>query len=426
MRPEHLVILKHLLDLKRWQWMDRDSIDRMQKQRLAGMLESAYGTSHYRRLMEKNDLTPSDVLEDLQSLPVTWKEDVRGKTDAFLLQGTDKEKLHRSKTSGSTGIPLEICYDVPAFRFRTALMFFTELMAGRSATELCAHISFGRHKPHSLLKFVRLFPKITLSVFDDEAKNLPILKKEKPNMIKSLPSSLTMLAKLNLETPDPLRLKSIYTCAEVLTDETRGLLEDSFSCKVFNQYGTIEVRSIAVECPEQHNMHLIPNSSLVEILDDRGKPMKSGTGDIALTCLHNRTMPFIRYMVGDRASWGKECSCGRDSLVLKSIDGRREDMIILPSGKMRPSISVHPLVVRAREMLCYQLVQERPELFVFRYVPTKKPMDKRLKDIIASRIRRGCMEEEVTIEFEEVDRIEKGRTGKIRTVISKVKTRKGF
>jgi hypothetical protein len=44
-----------------------------------------------------------------------------------------------------------------------------------------------------------------------------------------------------------------------------------------------------------------------------------------------------------------------------------------------------------------------------------------LRDRVTSNIKRGCLGEEVRVEFEAVDSIEKGLTGKRRTIVSKVR-----
>lgn len=419
MEPGVLQILKHFIEIKRRHWLDHDSIEKFQKERLAEMLRSAYQTGHYKTLMDSNSLEIGDVMDNLSLLPLTKKEDIKKNPDSFIAKGFSKEKLLKISTSGSTGTPLEIFLDKEAKEYRTALVYDTETLFGRSPFELFAHITYETYPIHPFLSFTGLFPKLRLSAFEDDTRNFSILEKSDAKMLRGYPSTLTMMAKLNDEKSRPLKFKSIYSSGEMLTKTTRELLKSSFSSEVFDQYGTLESRSIAWECPEEHNMHVNCSSCIVEITGDDGRPRKSGVGNIVVTVLHNKAMPFLRYCVDDRGSWGKECPCGRSFPVLQSLEGRKDDYIVLPSGKIRPAFSILPMTNIA-DILSYQIIQERPDLFVFRFVPMRKDVFHQSKKEILKRIQKGCLGEKITVEFEMVDKIKKSHTGKIRTVLSKV------
>lgn len=419
MEPSALQILKHLVEIKRRHWLDYDSIEKFQKERLAGMLQSAYQAGHYKTLMDGNSLAVEDVIDNLSLLPLTKKEDIMENPDSFIAKGFSKGKLLKISTSGSTGTPLEIFLDKEAREYRIALVYDTETLFGRSPFELFAHITFETYPQNPLLSMTGLFPKLRLSSFEEEEKNFSRLEKAGAKMLRSYPSTLTIMAKLNDDKSRPLRFKSVYSSAEMLTKEARELIGDSFSCPVLDQYGSLEFRSIAWECPEEHNMHINCSSCIVEIIDENGKPKKNGVGDIVVTSLHNRAMPFLRYHIGDLGSWGKECSCGRSHPVLKSLKGRRDDLIILPSGRIRSAFSILPMT-DMKDILSFQIIQERPDLFVFRFVPAKQGPSEQSRKEVVRRIKGGCLGEEVTVEFEEVQSIKRGRTGKIRAVVSKV------
>ena len=146
---------------------------------------------------------------------------------------------------------------------------------------------------------------------------------------------------------------------------------------------------------------------------------------MVLTTLWKRSMPLIRYKIGDRAAFGEKCRCGRGTHTLKSIEGRIDDLIVLPSGKVRSSFSIDEF----GDMAClkeYQIIQEKENLFLFRHVPRGVPLSGSAKSSISQRIRDGCLGEDVRIEFEEVDTIPRGRTGKLRSVMSKVRPGVGW
>ena len=110
------------------------------------------------------------------------------------------------------------------------------------------------------------------------------------------------MAIYNQESSNPMKLKSVFSTSEMLSQVRRKYIEDSFSCTLFNQYRNAEFGPVAWECPEEHNMHVNSGSCILEIVDEKGNPKNSGVGNIVLTSLCNHAMPFIRYKIGDQGS----------------------------------------------------------------------------------------------------------------------------
>jgi len=417
MRPNFLNVLRNFSMYRSEQWKDADSIRSIQQQRLSGIIMRAADVPFYRNLMAENSLSAEDVCNDLQCMPIVSKDDFQDSPDSFLHPAQDRSMLTSTRTSGSTGRPFSLFMDRNALEHRSALLALAEMEFGLSPFDLFAEISHVDYTSFPSLSKLGLFRKMHLSVFDDDEKNLSVLRKKHVDIAGWYPSVITILANLNNESDNPMRLKSAFCGGEILRQSQRKIIQDSFSCPVFSQYGCEEFATIAWECPEEHNLHVNSGSALVEIVDGKGKPKKSGTGEIVVTGLYNKAMPLIRYNVGDRASWG-ECSCGRGLPVLKSVEGRADDFIVLPSGKLRSSFSLE-VDDLAQGMRAYQIVQEKEDLFLFRYVSAfDAPIS--LKKQIKERIEKGCCGEEIKVEFQHTDRIEKGRTGKLRSIISKV------
>lgn len=72
---------------------------------------------------------------------------------------------------------------------------------------------------------------------------------------------------------------------------------------------------------------------MVEILRD-GRPVAPGeTGRVVVTILRDRTMPLIRYDLGDVARLDAEpCPCGRTTLRLDALLGRTSEVVRTGSG----------------------------------------------------------------------------------------------
>ena len=83
---------------------------------------------------------------------------------------------------------------------------------------------------------------------------------------------------------------------------------------------------------EQDGYHLNIDHLVVEVLNDDAQ--ESAEGDIVITDLHNYGMPLVRYKNGDRGVLGKEaCKCNNPLPLLKSVNGRKLDMIKTADGR---------------------------------------------------------------------------------------------
>lgn len=406
------------MNLKLEQWKDSDSLEHIQNRKLKTILASARKTKYY-----KNILTSSNDFV-LEELPIIEKDDIRRDVDSFISSGFRKESLRTIKTSGSTGTPLRILMDWDCSSYRKALLFFVSTERGRSPFDIMAlMVSHGEYHKPIMSSTAGLYRNLSLHTSADEAESLSAIRSRGANILSAYPSTVEMMARINGRDKAPMKLKHIACGGEILTPGCRKDIQESFSCPVFNIYNAWEFGSVAWECPEEHSLHVNSGSCILEIVDSKGKPKKSGVGEVVITGLQNKAMPLLRYRIGDLASWGKECPCGRGLPVLKTLVGRSDDLIILPSGKARPAFSMNISIIDGiiSGTWMHQLVQEREDLFVFRFVPCGKGVDEGSKKEIREKIAGACFGEKINVEFEEVSSISKGKTGKIQRVVSKVR-----
>ncbi len=83
--------------------------------------------------------------------------------------------------------------------------------------------------------------------------------------------------------------------------------------EIFDHYGMTETGlGGAVECQAHEGMHIRENDLYFETLDARGQRLPDGhEGELVVTTLTRRGMPFIRYRTGDRGViTAKVCACG--------------------------------------------------------------------------------------------------------------------
>lgn len=123
-------------------------------------------------------------------------------------------------------------------------------------------------------------------------------------------------------------LKYIECTGNFFSEEQKKLYENVFNATVINQYGSMETWPMAYTCVN-NSMHILDNI-ILELVDDNNKPITNygEVGNILVTCLDLRTMPFVRYRIGD---YGKlvenKCSCGVNSSIIELIPGRDVNII---------------------------------------------------------------------------------------------------
>lgn len=411
-----LSVLGHFLSIRSERGLPREKIAELQGRRLARVLEAASRTAHYGPLLQSSGAAAS-AFGSLAALPTTRKEHVRASPESFLPQG-GPPSFQRFTTSGSTGIPLVVHFDREAAHERIACGYVSGMEFGRRPFDRLASL-YEVPSPLHPLRGPLFFPEMSLSILDGPKTNFARLLRWKPHVISSFPSVVAILARMNLAQPRPLRLKAVHTRGEALPPSLRAAIEKSFSCRVHDQYGLNEIGLVAWECA-LGSMHVNAGSSIVEIMDSRGRPRKSGKGELVVTGLINRAMPLLRYLSGDTAEWGRPCGCGSAMPVLKSLEGRNDDFIMLPSGRPCSPTIIDPMS-NSPDLLEYQLVQESDGTLVFRFIPRDGARTESIEGAVRSLVARGCEGEPVKLEFESVGVIRRGRTGKLKTVVSKMR-----
>lgn len=159
-----------------------------------------------------------------------------------------------------------------------------------------------------------------------------LLRSFRPHLLLGFPSRLVLLARTLNSLHSRFRLRAVLTSGELLGDEERRYLEDTFACKVFDQYDLWEIVAFAPQC-ERGSYHIIPEISYVEILRNGCSCEPDQVGEIVGTHLANYSMPLIRYNISDLASpIGSPCPCGRNTQTMVPIGGKGRDLIVTPRG----------------------------------------------------------------------------------------------
>ncbi|RJQ13979.1 MAG: phenylacetate--CoA ligase family protein [Nitrospiraceae bacterium] len=170
------------------------------------------------------------------------------------------------------------------------------------------------------------------------AGHLEIIQRMNPTALIGVPSFLHKLGQfLQARGIDPRKtaVNKLICIGEPIRDRNLSLLkmgqylEEDWGAKVFSTYASSETITTFCECTAQRGGHLHPELAIVEIINDEGKPLPPGeTGEVVVTTLSVEGMPLLRFKTGDVSFLADgPCECGRYSLRLGPISGRKKQMI---------------------------------------------------------------------------------------------------
>jgi putative adenylate-forming enzyme len=194
----------------------------------------------------------------------------------------------------------------------------------------------------------------------------------RPESLTTYPSTAALLAERQLAGELRIAPRVIATGGEVRTPEMEKRIVDAWSRRPFNIYGATEMSAYtAVECDRHAGLHLFEDQILIEVVDDDYRPVPDGEAGsrLLITNLYNRTQPLIRYELNDLVTVSPDpCPCGRPFPLLKSVEGRSDDVLEMPAGD-GDTIKVHPLTLRSPlagvgALLEYRIVYGAGELRV--------------------------------------------------------------
>jgi phenylacetate-CoA ligase len=417
--------------LKKAQWKDPKQLRNIQFKKLKALITHAYNyIPYYHHLLRSTGIRPEDIKkhEDLRKIPPVSKQDIRKSYNDFIVRGLDLSKLPSSFTSGSTGIPLKIVYDYLGRLRIGASERYPFLECGVKLNDNFVTV-WGRGSQSIIFerKYVRLlgsFSETTVPIFPPE-KLVNVLRKLRPDVLNTFPSILSMLADYDVSGINP---RLIFTEGEVVTPHCKHVARELFNSELFETYGSVEFGQLAFECEEHVGLHLITDIAYVEFIDDDGEHVSSGeAGEIVVTGLCNYAMPLIRYKIGDvGVPSDEECQCGRGWPILKSIEGRLNDFLILPSGKKLSWLYVLRHILYDEQfqknmffISRYQVVQERRDKLIFKVVK-KETLDAKILEGIKNNLEKYFSElgEKMEVIMKVVEEIPSERTGKRRILIS--------
>ena len=356
--------------------LPRDQLAALQLDRLRGCVARVLGAvaplAQRLRAAGLADARDLRSLDDLRRLPFTSKGDLRDHYPFGLLGVPRAQVIRVHASSGTRGKPTVAAYT------RHDLAVWSEVMARCLAMAgvqpgMVVHNAYGYglftgglgiHQGAELLgcTVVPISGGFT-------QRQVMLLQDLGGSVLCCTPSYALNLAE-ELERASPgaraLSLAIGVFGAEPWTEAMRAEIERRLGLCAINLYGLSEIigPGVAAECREvRRGSHVHEDHFLPEIIDpDTGELLPEGReGELVFTPMTKEALPLIRYRTGDIAALDRApCACGRTTVRMSRIRGRRDDMLIIRGVNLYPS-EVERILLGVPEVAPhYQLIIERP------------------------------------------------------------------
>ena len=422
--------LRYLAELERSQYRPADELEAVQAGALAVLLRHAYQhVPWYRERMRQAGVGPGDVHgpADIGKLPLLSRTDARESGEQRASTVPPLPSIRKS-TSGTMGQPLSFGYDVDSEYWRQAVRMRGYGWAGYHVGDAAVHYwgaaasppRFWQRQKIALDRALKreVYVNCTLRGDDELRAAVDLIARARPDVLLCFAQAGGDLARFindhGLRTWDSV---SVICGAERVLDADRQALEAAFG-PVFETYGSREVMLIGAECERHDGLHLSSENLIVEVLVD-GRPARPGeVGEVVITDLHNRGMPFIRYVNGDLATQlaPAPCACGRTLPRLGPVEGRVTETLRDGSGGRVSGLVFNVMFASllASRVKQFQVVQHADRSITLRLVPSA-PID----EAADRQIRETCRAylKGVEVRTQLVDDIPPGKSGKRQVVI---------
>ncbi len=345
------------------------SIQSHQEKELKNLIQ--YLTTHspfYQKHFAKNNIQAEAIhqIRDLQKIPVIGKEELQKHNWDFLCVPKNKITEYTS-TSGTLGKPVTIALtenDLKRLGYNEYISF--ACADGQSDDIYQLLLTLDRQFMAGIAYYegIRQLGAAAIRI----GPGLPALQwssieQLKPTVLVAVPSFIIKLldyADTHSIDYRSSTVKKIVCIGEGIRNHQLDLntigrsIKERWAVDLYSTYASTEMQTAFTECNKGTGGHLHPELLIVEFLDDNDKPVAEGEpGEVTITTLGIEGMPLLRYKTGDIARhYNDPCACGRNTLRIGIVEGRKQQLIKLRGTTIYPS-SIFELLHQVKEIKDY-------------------------------------------------------------------------
>ncbi len=400
---------------------------------LKQLLERARTQTRYYRFLpgiEENDsCDPTTALErTLKQIPILEKTVYRARTKDFLAADMSASEYVERSTSGTTGTALRVFDSHERFAENYAAVWrqrrsfgitrddpflaFTGQITTPLIQKSAPYWRTDNYSGRVLFSIYHMSPD-NLTSYIDPIHDFPA------RYVEGYPSALHIVSRAMIDENrclPPGKLKAIFTSSESLLPHQRTAIETAFAAPVRDHYAATE-HLVSMAACEEHMLHVDMEFGIVEV-EVQEENDDWVRGPLIVTGLGRPAAPMIRYRIGDIGTRSKKpCPCGRPGDVFLDIDGRIEDYIVTPDGRL---VGRMDHVFKGRyDIAEAQIIQDDfTELRVL-VVPSNEWNDGDSRNRLRRELE-GRIGSEMNIQIEITDQIAREPNGKLRAVKSSI------
>ena len=330
-----------------------DVIKRFQEDRLVDALEYLKEMSpFYRRMFDAHgiDVGKIKTLEALRDVPFTDKADLQRWNYDFLCVEKDRI-VDYITTSGTMGEPVMFAcseHDLQRLAYNEKKSFACAGLGKGNVVQLM--VTLDKRFMAGLAYFLglRALGAGVVRVGNGiPALQWDTIERVKPDTIMCVPSFILKLIRYAEENGIDYRRSSvrrIIGIGEGLRDQNFDLnilgsqIKEKWDVDLFATYSSTEMSTTFSECEYGCGGHQHPELIIVEVVDEHDNPVEPGeVGEVVVTTLGVEAMPLLRFRTGDMACVHVEpCKCGRNSMRISPLVGRKHNMIKLKGTTLYP------------------------------------------------------------------------------------------
>lgn len=277
-------------------------------------------------------------------------------------------------TGGSTGEPTHFLHDPEMIRAGTAASYFTRLQMGwrpgmatvivwGSQRDIGKTTSWRTHRYLDLCRdyMVDGYQLTPLTV----ERVLAIVRRERAVAVYGFSSMLEYVARQILETKPHVPggiVKTAWNGGEMLFPEQSTVFRSAFGVPILNCYGGRELSAMACQFRPDQPLCVLRPWLFVEIVDQNSKPVIPGEpGRMLWTSTICRGTPFLRYDVGDLATY-QVGDCDESGIHrINELQGRTAALLKLPNGRVISNLFWNHFFKDFSEVEQFQIVIRNPD-----------------------------------------------------------------
>ncbi|MDH5755873.1 MAG: AMP-binding protein, partial [Nitrospinota bacterium] len=333
-------------DFNSFDWVDKAAPEKARTVQEALFLEHmgylAQHSGYYKNMFAREGIDPGRVgLADLPHIPFTEKGDIEKYNDDFL--AVPKRKVADIVlSSGTTGKPTRIMYtesDMTRLAYNEKIALSRTGITDEDTVLLTCTMDRCFVAGQAYYSGLRQIGAAAIrNGLSGIASHLEILYSMPVSAIVGVPSFLQKLGESIAERGETGIFKSVkrlICIGEPVRDKELTLralgaaLENTWGAVVYSTYASSEIVTTFCECSERKGGHAHPALGYTEVIDSSGKTLPAGeVGEVVFTPFMVEGMPLLRFKTGDVSFFiDQPCGCGRSSIRLGPILGRKKQMI---------------------------------------------------------------------------------------------------